>query len=314
VHGAVISATNTFASTATTAADPKEKDMFISNAEKAKVLTQALPYIQKYYGKTVVVKYGGAAMINEGLREAVISDLVLLSLVGINVVLVHGGGPEISEMLKKLGHEPKFINGLRYTDDETINVVQMVLAGKANKDLVNLIEKIGGRAVGVCGIDGGLIKAKKYEDGINDYGYVGEITDIDVSLLTDTIEKGYIPVVSTVAEGIDDNAVYNINADTAAAKIAVALGAQNLILLTDTRGVMRDYHDEDTLIPVIHIDEINGLIDDGIISGGMIPKVRCCENAVRSGIEKTCVIDGRIMHSILIEMFSDEGIGTMFIE
>ncbi|MBQ2825636.1 MAG: acetylglutamate kinase [Clostridia bacterium] len=288
--------------------------MFISNAEKAKVLTQALPYIQKYYGKTVVVKYGGAAMINEGLREAVISDLVLLSLVGINVVLVHGGGPEISEMLKKLGHEPKFINGLRYTDDETINVVQMVLAGKANKDLVNLIEKIGGRAVGVCGIDGGLIKAKKYEDGINDYGYVGEITDIDVSLLTDTIEKGYIPVVSTVAEGIDDNAVYNINADTAAAKIAVALGAQNLILLTDTRGVMRDYHDEDTLIPVIHIDEINGLIDDGIISGGMIPKVRCCENAVRSGIEKTCVIDGRIMHSILIEMFSDEGIGTMFIE
>jgi len=288
--------------------------MFISNAEKAKVLTQALPYIQKYYGKTVVVKYGGAAMINEGLREAVISDLVLLSLVGINVVLVHGGGPEISEMLKKLGHEPKFINGLRYTDDETINVVQMVLAGKANKDLVNLIEKIGGRAVGVCGIDGGLIKAKKYEDGINDYGYVGEITDIDVSLLTDTIEKGYIPVVSTVAEGIDDNAVYNINADTAAAKIAVALGAQNLILLTDTRGVMRDYHDEDTLIPVIHVDEINGLIDDGIISGGMIPKVRCCENAVRSGIEKTCVIDGRIMHSILIEMFSDEGIGTMFIE
>ena len=190
----------------------------------------------------------------------------------------------------------------------------MVLAGKANKDLVNLIEKIGGRAVGVCGIDGGLIKAKKYEDGINDYGYVGEITDIDVSLLTDTIEKGYIPVVSTVAEGIDDHAVYNINADTAAAKIAVALGAQNLILLTDTRGVMRDYHDEDTLIPVIHIDEINGLIDDGIISGGMIPKVRCCENAVRSGIEKTCVIDGRIMHSILIEMFSDEGIGTMFIE
>ena len=288
--------------------------MFISNAEKAKVLTQALPYIQKYYGKTIVVKYGGAAMINEGLREAVISDLVLLSLVGINVVLVHGGGPEISDMLKKLGHEPKFINGLRYTDEETINVVQMVLAGKANKDLVNLIEKIGGRAVGVCGIDGGLIKAKKFEDGINDYGYVGEITDIDVSLLNDTIEKGYIPVVSTVAEGIDDNAVYNINADTAAAKIAVALGAQNLILLTDTRGVMRDYHDEDTLIPVIHVDEINGLIDDGIISGGMIPKVRCCENAVRSGIEKTCVIDGRIMHSILIEMFSDEGIGTMFIE
>lgn len=286
--------------------------MFISNAEKAKVLTQALPYIQKYSGKTIVVKYGGAAMINEGLREAVISDLVLLSLVGINVVLVHGGGPEISEMLKKIGHESKFINGLRYTDDETINVVQMVLAGKANKDLVNLIERIGGRAVGVCGIDGGLIKAKKFEDGENDYGYVGEITDIDVSILTDNIEKGYIPVVSTVAGGVDDNPVYNINADTAAAKIAVALGAQNLILLTDTRGVMRDFHDEDTLIPVIHLDEINGLIDEGVISGGMIPKVRCCESAVRGGISKTCVIDGRIMHSILIEMLSDEGIGTMF--
>jgi len=288
--------------------------MFISNAEKAKVLTQALPYIQKYSGKTIVVKYGGAAMINEGLREAVISDLVLLSLVGINVVLVHGGGPEISEMLKKIGHESKFINGLRYTDDETINIVQMVLAGKANKDLVNLIERIGGRAVGVCGIDGGLIKAKKFEDGENDYGYVGEITDIDVSILTDNIEKGYIPVVSTVAGGVDDNPVYNINADTAAAKIAVALGAQNLILLTDTRGVMRDFHDEDTLIPVIHLDEINGLIEEGVISGGMIPKVRCCESAVRGGISKTCVIDGRIMHSILIEMLSDEGIGTMFIE
>lgn len=288
--------------------------MFISNAEKAKVLTQALPYIQKYSGKTIVVKYGGAAMINEGLREAVISDLVLLSLVGINVVLVHGGGPEISDMLKKIGHESKFINGLRYTDDETINIVQMVLAGKANKDLVNLIERIGGRAVGVCGIDGGLIKAKKFEDGENDYGYVGEITDIDVSILTDNIEKGYIPVVSTVAGGIDDNPVYNINADTAAAKIAVALGAQNLILLTDTRGVMRDFHDEDTLIPVIHLSEIDPLIEEGVISGGMIPKVRCCESAVRGGISKTCVIDGRIMHSILIEMLSDEGIGTMFIE
>ncbi len=288
--------------------------MFISNAEKAKVLTQALPYIQKYSGKTIVVKYGGAAMINEGLREAVISDLVLLSLVGINVVLVHGGGPEISEMLKKIGHESKFINGLRYTDDETINIVQMVLAGKANKDLVNLIERIGGRAVGVCGIDGGLIKAKKFEDGENDYGYVGEITDIDISILTDNIEKGYIPVVSTVAGGVDDNPVYNINADTAAAKIAVALGAQNLILLTDTRGVMRDFHDEDTLIPIIHLNEIDPLIEEGVISGGMIPKVRCCESAVRGGISKTCVIDGRIMHSILIEMLSDEGIGTMFIE
>jgi len=189
-----------------------------------------------------------------------------------------------------------------------------LISEATNKDLVNLIERIGGRAVGVCGIDGGLIKAKKFEDGENDYGYVGEITDIDVSILTDNIEKGYIPVVSTVAGGVDDNPVYNINADTAAAKIAVALGAQNLILLTDTRGVMRDFHDEDTLIPVIHLDEINGLIEEGVISGGMIPKVRCCESAVRGGISKTCVIDGRIMHSILIEMLSDEGIGTMFIE
>ncbi len=284
---------------------------FLSNQEKATILTQALPYIQKYTGKTIVVKYGGNAMINEGLKEAVISDLVLLTLVGINVVLVHGGGPEISDMLKRVGKEPKFINGLRYTDDETIEIVQMVLAGKTNKDLVNKIERIGGKAVGLCGIDGGMIKAHKLE-GDADYGNVGEIYEVDTSIIKDNIEKGYIPVVSTVALGDDDASVYNINADTAACKIAIALGASNLLLLTDIRGVMRDVKDEDTLIPDIALDEVQGLIDEGVISGGMIPKVQCCVDAVKGGIAHTVILDGRISHSILIEMLSDEGIGTLF--
>ena len=288
--------------------------MFLSNQDKANVLIQALPYIQKYTGKTIVVKYGGAAMLNEGLRNAVISDLVLLSLTGINVVLVHGGGPEITEMLGKIGHESKFINGLRYTDEQTIDVVQMVLAGKTNKHLVDCIERIGGHAVGLCGLDGGLIKAVKHEDGENDYGYVGDIVDVNVSVIANIVKGGYIPVISTIAQGIDDNAVYNINADTAAAKIAVALGAQNLILLTDTRGVMSNVKDEDTLIPEIKISEVDDLIKKGVISGGMIPKVKCCVDAVENGIAHTHIIDGRIMHSILIEMLSDEGIGTMFIK
>ncbi|MBO5273446.1 MAG: acetylglutamate kinase [Clostridia bacterium] len=286
--------------------------MLISNSDKASVLNQALPYIQKYYGKTVVVKYGGNAMTSEELKAAVISDIVLLQLVGIHVVLVHGGGPEISDMLKRVGKESKFINGMRYTDDETVEIVQMVLAGKTNKDLVNHIEHIGGRAVGLCGIDGGLIKAKKLVDGEHDYGNVGEITDIDISIVNDVISKGYIPVVSTVAYGEDGNPVYNINADVAAAKIAVALGAQNLMLLTDIRGIMRDVHDENTLMAEIKVSEVDGLIEEGIISGGMIPKVQCCVDAVKGGIEKTIVIDGRIPHSILIELLSDEGIGTMF--
>lgn len=286
--------------------------MLISNSDKASVLNQALPYIQKYYGKTVVVKYGGNAMTSDELKAAVISDIVLLQLVGIHVVLVHGGGPEISDMLKRVGKESKFINGMRYTDDETVEIVQMVLAGKTNKDLVNHIEHIGGRAVGVCGIDGGLIKAKKLVDGKYDYGNVGEITDIDISIVNDVISKGYIPIVSTVAYGEDGNPVYNINADVAAAKIAVALGAQNLILLTDIRGIMRDVHDENTLIPEIKVSEVDRLIEEGIISGGMIPKVQCCVDAVEGGIEKTIIIDGRIPHSILIELLSDEGIGTMF--
>lgn len=286
--------------------------MFLSNMDKAKLLTQALPYIQKYTGKTIVVKYGGNAMINDGLKEAVITDLVLLSCVGINVVLIHGGGPEITDMLKRIGIESKFINGLRYTDDETMEIVQMVLAGKTNKDLVNRIENIGGKAVGLCGIDGGLIKAKKLTDDENDYGNVGEITGIDVSIITDNIDKGYIPVVSTIAMGTDDNPVYNINADIAAAKIAVALKAQNFILLTDVQGVMRDPKDEDTLIPVIKLGEVDELIKSGIISGGMIPKVDCCVDAIKGGVGHTCIIDGRITHSILIEILSDEGIGTMF--
>ena len=286
--------------------------MFVSNMDKANVLTQALPYIQKYSGETVVVKYGGNAMINDGLKEAVISDLVLLSCVGINVVLVHGGGPEITDMIGRLGLESHFVNGLRYTDDDTIEVVQMVLAGKTNKDLVNRIEHIGGRAVGLCGLDGGLIKAKKLEDGVNDYGYVGEITDVDVSIVNDLIAKHYIPVISTVGLGIDDNPVYNINADTAAAKIAVALKARNLILLTDIRGLMRDPKDEDTLITSVKLSEVDELMNSGIVKGGMIPKVGCCVDAVKNGVGHTCIIDGRIQHSILLEMLSDDGIGTMF--
>ncbi len=288
--------------------------MFVSNMDKANVLTQALPYIQKYNGETVVVKYGGNAMINDGLKEAVISDLVLLSLVGINVVLVHGGGPEITDMIGRLGMESHFVNGLRYTDDETIEVVQMVLAGKTNKDLVNRIEHIGGRAVGLCGIDGGLIRAKKLDDGVNDYGNVGEITSVDVSIVNDLIAKNYIPVISTVGLGVDGNPVYNINADTAAAQIAVALKARNLILLTDVRGILRDPKDEDTLITSIKVGEVDELLSSGVIKGGMIPKVGCCVEAVKGGVGHTCIIDGRITHSILLEMLSDDGIGTMFHE
>ncbi len=285
----------------------------ITNQEKATILTQALPHIQKYSGKTVVVKYGGNAMINEELKEAVISDMVLLSCVGINVVLVHGGGPEISDMLKKVGVESKFINGMRYTDDETIDIVQMVLAGKTNKDLVGHITRIGGKALGLSGIDGGMIRAKKLQDGKFDYGKVGDIIGIDTAVIKDTIEKGYIPVISTVAYGTDGNPVYNINADIAAAEIATALGAQNLMLLTDTRGVMRDVKDESTLLSVVHTSDVDKLIEDGIVVGGMIPKVKCCVQAVNGGVAHTHIIDGRIPHSILIEMFSDEGVGTMFL-
>ncbi len=279
------------------------------NTLKASVLTAALPYIQKYYGKTVVVKYGGNAMIHPELKKAVMSDIILLSLVGIHVVLVHGGGPEISGMLKRLEIPSRFVDGLRYTDAETAEVVQMVLSGKTNKDLVSLIDVLGGKALGLCGIDGGMIKVKKLD---GDYGFVGNITHVDVAPITNAMRQGYIPVIATV--GTDENGqTYNINADTAAAEIAAALQAENIITLTDIRGLMRDLNDPESLIPCVHVDEVEKLIEEGIISGGMIPKIKSCETAIRAGVKKAVMIDGRIAHSILIEMFSDEGIGTMFI-
>lgn len=283
---------------------------FITDSMKADVLIAALPYIQKYYGKTVVVKYGGNAMIDPELKRDVMSDIILLTLVGVKIVLIHGGGPEISSLLSKLGIESKFVKGLRYTDSETAEVVQMVLAGKTNKDLVSLVEVCGGKAVGLCGIDGGMIKAKKVDDGENDYGFVGDIVKIDPSPIKKVLEENYIPVIATV--GADDNGqVYNINADTAAAEIAAALGAENIITLTDIPGLMRDVNDKNSLIPEIHVDEIDSLIESGVIYGGMIPKVRSLEVAVRAGVKKAVMIDGRIPHSILIEMFSNEGIGTL---
>ena len=286
--------------------------MSIRNEDKANVLIEALPYIQKYTGKTIVVKYGGNAMLSEELRNAVISDLVLLSLTGINVVLVHGGGPDMNALLTKIGKKSEFINGLRYTDEETAEVALMVLAGKTNKQLVDKIGRTGGRAIGLCGLDGGLIKATRHTDEYGtDYGYVGDIVSVNADVIKDVIARRYIPVISTVAHAEDDNGVYNINADTAAAEIAVALNAENLILLTDTVGVLRDPKDPSTLISVIRTDEVDALRAEGIISGGMIPKVECCIEAVNGGV-KTFIIDGRIKHSILIEMLSEEGIGTMF--
>lgn len=280
------------------------------NNIKAKVLTAALPYIQNYAGKTVVVKYGGNAMVHPDLKKAVMSDIILLSLVGIHVVLVHGGGPEISGMLKKLEIPSRFVDGLRYTDEETAEIVQMVLAGKTNKDLVSLIGQLGGKAIGLCGIDGGMIKATKLA---GDYGYVGEITEINTEPILQAIQGGYIPVIATVATDCKGQ-TYNINADTAAAEIAAALKAENIITLTDILGLMRDVSDENSLIPVVKIDEVETLINDGIISGGMIPKVKSLKKSVLSGVEKAVMIDGRLEHSILIEMFSDEGVGTMFIK
>ena len=284
------------------------------NAElKAKILVEALPYIQKYYGQTVVVKYGGNAMINEELKDAVIHDLVLLNLVGVKIVVVHGGGPEISEMLKKIGKESRFVNGLRYTDRETMDIVQMVLCGKVNKDLVTLLEKAGGRGIGLGGMDGGMFQAKRMTDRTGtDYGYVGDIVDVNPAPVIDMLEKGYIPVVSTVAQGIDDETNYNINADTAACKLAVALGAKKLILLTDVRGLMLDPDDESTLLTNLKVSEVPKLVRDGIIKGGMIPKVDCCVEAVRKGVDQANIQDGRVKHSILIELLSKVGVGTMF--
>lgn len=284
--------------------------MTISNFDRADVLVQALPYIQKYAGRTVVIKYGGNAMISGELKDSVMTDIVLLSLVGIQVVLVHGGGPEISEMLEKIGKESRFVGGLRYTDEETADIVQMVLAGKINKALVQLLENHGGRALGLSGLDGGMLKAKKYDKA--DVGFVGEITKVDVTLIRDAISTGYIPVVATVAAG-EGSTVYNINADTAAAQIAAALGAEKLILMTDITGLLRDKDDENSLIHAVQVSEVPGLKAAGIISGGMIPKIDCCVEAVRRGVHQTNIIDGRIPHSILIEMLTDEGSGTMFI-
>lgn len=284
--------------------------MDFSTKERAQVLVQSLPYIQKHAGKTIVVKYGGNAMVNEELKDAVMSDIVLMALVGIHVVLVHGGGPEISDMLRKIGKESRFVSGLRYTDGETMDIVQMVLAGKVNKDLVRLLERHGGRAMGLCGLDGGMLRADKMEMG-EDLGFVGEIKAVDMRPVIDVIEKGYIPVVSTIAGG-NDGAVYNINADIAAARIAAELGAIKLILMTDIRGLLRDKEDENSLIPVVNVSEVQMLKREGIISGGMIPKIDCCVDAVQRGVNRAHIIDGRIPHSILIEAFTDEGIGTMF--
>lgn len=283
----------------------------VSEFDTAQVLIHALPYIQKYNNKTIVVKYGGNAMVNEQLKDAVMTDLVLLSLVGIKVVLVHGGGPEISEMLKKIGKESRFVGGLRYTDEETMDIVQMVLGGKVNKDLVRNLQQDGGHALGLCGVDGGMIKAKKLcETGV-DLGLVGDITSVDTTPVVDALSHGYIPVIATMACGANGE-VYNINADTAAARIASALGAEKLMLLTDTRGLLRNKDDESTLIPVVNVSDVPNLVRQGIISGGMIPKVDCCVEAVRRGVHCANIIDGRTPHSILVELFSDEGIGTMF--
>ncbi|MBR2371446.1 MAG: acetylglutamate kinase [Clostridia bacterium] len=282
-------------------------------SQKAKVLVDALPYIKKYFDKTIVVKYGGNAMVNEELKEAVMSDIVLLNLVGVKVVLVHGGGPEINEMLKKMDIESKFINGLRYTDKETAEVVHMVLAGKVNKGLVGYINGIGGNAIGLCGTDGNMLTvSKKSQDGV-DYGYVGEIEKVNSKSITDCLKEGYIPVVATIATDKEGN-VYNINADTAAAMIAAELKAENLIMMTDIVGLLKNKDDPSTLIPKVFVSDVPYMKKQGIISGGMIPKIDGCVEAVRRGVKQATIIDGRIPHSILIEMLSNEGAGTMFVQ
>ncbi|MCX4371275.1 MAG: acetylglutamate kinase [Dysosmobacter sp.] len=279
-----------------------------SHEQQAQTLVEALPYIQKYTGKTVVIKYGGSAMTSDTLRRSVMTDIVLLTLVGIRVVVVHGGGPEISAMLKMIGHESRFVDGLRYTDATTMDIVQAILCGKVNKDLVAQLNRLGGRAVGLCGLDGQLFQAEQLDEK---YGLVGSITTVNPATVQNAIQSGYIPVVSTVAQGVDADTAYNINADTAAAKLAEALGAEKLILLTDVRGLLRDPGDERTLIHVVRTQDVPTLVADGIISGGMIPKMQCCVDAIHSGVERVHILDGRIPHSILIELLSDEGIGTM---
>ena len=282
--------------------------MDITNPQRAKVLVHALPYIQEYSGKIVVIKYGGNAMISDKLKDSVMRDIVLLSLIGVKVVLVHGGGPEITDMLGKIGKESKFVNGLRVTDREAADIVQMVLAGKVGKGLVGYIQSMGGKAIGLCGMDGHMIEARKLDDV---HGYVGEIVNVNTQPILDVLEKGYIPVISTVGCDNEGNP-YNINADTAAARIAASLGAESLISMTDIRGILRDPADESTLIPAIQVSEAPQLIREGIISGGMIPKIECCIEAIRRGVKKVFIIDGRVPHAILIECLTDEGVGTMF--
>ena len=278
--------------------------------EKAHTLSEALPYIQRYHGKTIVIKYGGSAMQSEELCRQVIADIVLLSLVGIRVVMVHGGGPEINEFLKKTGKVPRFVNGLRYTDAETMEAVQMVVCGRVSKQLAQLIGEQGGKALSLSGMDGRLFVAKKISRE-EDLGFVGEITEVNPEPVDMALKSGYIPVVSTVACGQEPGVMYNINADTAAAKLAVAIKAEKLILLTDVRGVLRDPKDESTLIPEITVAEIAALKESGIISGGFIPKVECCADVVRGGVPRAHILDGRVPHSILMELLSDSGVGTM---
>ena len=283
-----------------------------NNLQRAKVLSQALPYIQEFTGKTIVIKYGGNAMINEDLKNAVIQDIVLMNCIGIRVVVIHGGGPEINGFLGKIGKASKFVNGLRVTDEETIEVVQMVLAGKVNKDLVSLIDKNGGKAVGLCGIDANLLKTRKMEfEGEEDLGYVGEIVEVNEAIIEHCLNGGYIPVISSVGLGQIDGKVYNINADSVAAKISKKLMAEKFILITDVPGLLKDPKDESTLISKIKLEEIPELIQNNIISGGMIPKINCCIEAVQGGVSRTHIIDGRVLHSLLLEVFSNEGVGTM---
>ena len=276
---------------------------------RANVMVEALPYLQKYNNKVVVVKYGGNAMTNDRLKQAVMQDIVLLSLVGIKVVLVHGGGPEINDMLKKIGKESRFVNGLRYTDEETIDIVQMVLAGKVNKDLVSMLESHEGKAIGLCGLDGNMIEAKTLDENL---GYVGEITEVHPEIIQNALDNGYIPVISTIGRG-KDGTVYNINADTATASIAAEMKAPSLILLTDIKGLLEDKDDENTIIRTVGVSEVPYLKKQGIISGGMIPKIECCVEAVRRGVKQANIIDGRIPHSILIELLTDIGAGTMIV-
>ena len=278
-----------------------------SNAQRAEVLTQALPYIRRYTGKIVVVKYGGNAMINEQLKEQVMEDLVLLWLIGVKPVLVHGGGPEISDLMARLGKEAVFVDGLRVTDKETVDIVQMVLAGKVNKTLVNILEMKGGKAVGISGMDGRLIEAVQKDERL---GYVGKVTSVNCRVVTDLLEKGYIPVISTLGCDKEGNA-YNINGDTAAASIAGALHAERMILMTDIEGLLRDKDDPSTLIPELTVAEAKNLMAEGVISGGMIPKIKCCMEAIEKGVENVVIMDGRVPHSILMELLTDEGAGTM---